>query len=314
MGKMDTLRVGDFARLFGVTVDDFSPAVRAMMLSTDFRFFHLPASRQSEIVAMIQERLGEDTPILAPAGRGRQPRWQEGWSENLAEFKASGYDVRALVPKYYDRPGAPVRLFGQYIEPASNLFELNVRQVFCRWLFEKYLVNAPAIHEFGCGSGMNLATLAIMYPDKKLFGYDWAEASRDIISTMRTGCGWNVRGNIFDLFAPSARVDYTPSDALLAFHALEQVGGAFEPFIQSVLEHPCVCFVHVDGIEELYDPQVATDALALQFSRKRNYLSGYLTRLRELEGQGRIQLMRVQRVHFGNLYHDAYSYIVWRPL
>ena len=218
------------------------------------------------------------------------------------------------MPKYYDRPGTPVRLLGEYVEPVSSQFELNLRRVFAQWLFEKYFIEASAVYEFGCGSGMNLAMLAQMYPKKQIVGLDWATASRDIVEVMRARCGWHVRGEVFDMFKPTMDGDFGAQSALLAFHALEQLGRNFDSFLQFVLERKFACFVHVDGIEELYDPHSPIDALALQFHRKRNYLSGYLSHLQKLVSVGSVQLVRVHRVHVGNLYHDAYSYIVWRPL
>jgi hypothetical protein len=64
---------------------------------------------------------------------------------------------------------------------------------------------------------------------------------------------------------------------------------------------------------ELYNQETLFDWLGAQYLEKRGYLAGYLTALRRLEDQGRIEILKIQRT-FGGLYHDGYSYVVWRPV
>ena len=64
---------------------------------------------------------------------------------------------------------------------------------------------------------------------------------------------------------------------------------------------------------ELYDPDNLVDYVAYRYHKQRGYLDGYLTRLRQLEAEGRIEILKTQRVYFGNLYHEGYSFIAWRP-
>jgi hypothetical protein len=50
------------------------------------------------------------------------------------------------------------------------------------------------------------------------------------------------------------------------------------------------------------------------YHRKRGYLSGFLPRLKSLEAEGRITILEAKRMFFGSLYHEGYSFVVWRPL
>ncbi len=43
----------------------------------------------------------------------------------------------------------------------------------------------------------------------------------------------------------------------------------------------------------------------------RNY-EPFLTRLKELEKEGRLEILKAQRIFFGSLYHDGYFLVVWR--
>jgi hypothetical protein len=93
---------------------------------------------------------------------------------------------------------------------------------------------------------------------------------------------------------------------------MEQLGSNFEPFLQYLLSNPVSLCLHLETIKELYDDRYLTDYLALKFDSKRGYLSGFLPRLQELEREGRVEILRAQRIFFGSLYHDSYSLIVWK--
>ncbi|HHT9159158.1 MAG TPA: hypothetical protein ACFYEH_04780, partial [Candidatus Brocadiaceae bacterium] len=54
------------------------------------------------------------------------------------------------------------------------------------------------------------------------------------------------------------------------------------------------------------------DYLALKFHTKRNYLNAYLTQLRSLESQGKMEIIKVHHQQFG-FYDDPHSYVVWKP-
>jgi hypothetical protein len=91
------------------------------------------------------------------------------------------------------------------------------------------------------------------------------------------------------------------------------VGPRHEAFLQFLLQQrPRVC-VHMEPMLELYDPRNDVDALAIQYHTTRGYLSGFLPRLWQLEAEGRIDMLQVQRMQFGSLFHEAYSIVVWRP-
>lgn len=298
------------ARLFGAEVEDFGPATREMVAGLDLGYSRLPANDRDNLILGILQRI--DSPELAPSGEGRKADWEKGWSENLNEFVASGCDPAKLIPKYYKKK-VPVRLDGDYAMPSGDDFVLHWTAVFRDWLFRKYLAEADAIYEFGCGPGAHLHCLASMFPDKRLYGLDWARASQEILSHLSKQHGGRIRGLHFDFFAPDPQVRLEPNSAVYTFGALEQVGDRHEPFLEFLLRQaPRVC-VNVECFSELYEAGSLPDHLALKYHQKRNYLDGYLTRLRQLDATGRIELLKVHHQSFGNLYHDSHSYAVWRP-
>ena len=64
---------------------------------------------------------------------------------------------------------------------------------------------------------------------------------------------------------------------------------------------------------ELYDESNLLDYLAMRFHVKRGYTEGYLPRLRELESQNKVEILKVKRLFFGSLYMEGYSCLIWRP-
>ncbi len=69
--------------------------------------------------------------------------------------------------------------------------------------------------------------------------------------------------------------------------------------------------INVETMYELYDDDTRFDDVARKYLDKRGYLKGLVGRLRELEREGLIQILDLQRT-FGSLFHEGYSYVVWR--
>lgn len=132
------------------------------------------------------KRIEKDTQVVAVPERTKV--WQDGWNENLQEFISSGYDLNALIPKYFHE-NVTLRLKQKFIKSDNLKFENNFENVFRAWLFKKYFAPYDTICEFGCGTGLNLIILAKMYPNKKIFGLDFVQSSVDIVNLLHEK--WN---------------------------------------------------------------------------------------------------------------------------
>ena len=297
--------------LFGGSEGEVREWCGEALTSADLAYDRLTQNtRDALILDLLQRMRGSG---FTRAGEDRIGDWQRGWSENLDEFRSSGFDIDALVPKYI-KPNHPVRLLGDWALPREPHFVRTYSRLFRAWLVRKYLAGAPTIYEFGCGPGSHLAYIAQQLPGTRLIGLDWAEASIHILTEMRRALGWKVEGHRFDFFRPDHDMRLEPDSAVLTFGALEQVGDRFGPYLDWLLERrPAIC-VHVEGIEELYDDTDLFDWMALSYHRHRGYLSGFLTRLRALEAEGRLMIDVAHRHRMGGGHDDTYSTVVWRPL
>lgn len=275
------------------------------------RFQYAPFTPEHEEILLATIR--DDLLHFTPAGPERKQQWEIGWRENLEAFRERK-TIGALVPKYY-RDYQPLRLHQHMVWPVTPRFELNWFVTLLAWLFKAYLGKTETVYEFGCGSGFNLAGLAYyMGRDKAYVGLDWAQASVDILDDVRHCWGLNIEGRQFDLFQPDYTLQLAPDSVVLTVATLEQTGRNYEEFLQYLLsQRPALC-VNIEPIVEWYDPDNDVDQTAILYHRARNYLEGFPQRLKELEREGRVEILKMKRSYFGSLYHEGYSQVIWRPL
>ena len=300
----------DFARSFGTTVGDIPDDCREFIAKTDFDYKILAGEERDKVILDVLRKIETDQQVIG--ARERQSTWEQGWSENLQDFIDSGYNINKLVPKFI-RPAQVIRLDRNYISPSNPNFELDYFSTFRLWLFLKYLKDPDSIYEFGCGSGFNLAVLAQLYPEKDLHGLDFVPSSRDIVNKLGEVHGWNMTGHIFDMTSPDENLEIAANSAIFTIGSIEQLASKFEAFLQFLLKHSPKLCIHVEPNIELYDENNLIDYLAIKFHRKRGYTENFLTRLRELEAQNEIEVLKVKRLFFGSLYMEGYSLLIWRP-
>ncbi|MGA1868161.1 MAG: hypothetical protein ACMUJM_06395 [bacterium] len=304
-----SLKASDFANLFGASEKEILTHCGEMISGMDFVYRTLGRQERDTLILKVLRYIYSKE--LTPAGQERLSEWEKGWDENFQQFVASGYDVDTLVPKYYKKD-VPVRLCRDFVQPINDDFVLHVTKVFRCWIFKKYLQNVASIYEFGCGPAHHLAFLTTIFPEKKLIGLDWTNASQKIINLLAQHNGWPIRYEYFNFFHPDTNLHMEPNSAVFTFGALEQIGGNHGPFLEFLLEKVPELCVHIEGIHELYNEDYLLDYLALKYHTRRNYLNGFLTRLRQLEKEERIEIIKVHHQQFGNLFDDPHSYVIWK--
>lgn len=306
-----TLQVSDFAALFGMTLEEVLGYAGNLFDGFDLKYKNIVSVERDALILSILKKIYDEN--LQASGTNRQSDWEKGWDENLNEFVSSGYDVTKLIPKYFKK-NVPIRLFNDYVLPADPDFVQKCCNIFRTCIFRKYFEPYENIYEFGCGSASNLARLAEIYPDKVLFGLDWASSSQEIINKLRDGLNINISGHKLDFFNPDLTFNLKEKSAVYTFGALEQVGARHDRFLNYLLaEKPSIC-VNVECLSELYDENILSDYLALRYHKRRNYLDSFLTSLKNKEESGLIAIDKVHHQQFGNMYGDTLSYVVWRPL
>jgi len=306
---MQTLSPAEMAKLFGCPVSEIHSACGELLQRVDLSYRLAEGAERDALLLDIVKRI--DSHSLRVAGEGRQDEWERGWGENLKELIETNFDVKALVPKYI-RPGEPVRLFRQLAIPAPRFIQ-DYTMVFRAWAFRKFLSEARTIYDFGCGPGSHLAYLASIFPNKRLVGLDWADASAKILKALASHYGWPIEGRRFDFFNPDPTLVFESGVAVMTYGALEQIGNRYEPFLNYLVDHKPVLCLHIEPLAELYDDTNLLDYFALRYHHQRKYLDGFLTTLRSLEASGKITIDAIHRHQFGTKFAETYSYVAWRP-
>ncbi len=301
----------ELEKLFGAAPHSLDRICKTYLRGRQLRYRPLTGRQRDALLLKIVQAVC--SPGLEACGSHRRPQWEKGWQWNLERFIAGGCRLEALVPRYY-KPVAPFRLNGQLYMATSRHLVRRVTEIFRTWIFERFFSQVQEIFEFGCGSGFHLARLAQLFPEKDIYGYDWTEASCRIIKLLRSKKGLRISGGHFDFYNPDSQLPVGSRSGVLTFGALEQVGRNFRPFLEFLLQKkPAVC-VHVECIAEFYDSGKLLDYLALVYHRRRNYLEGFWSALKELETQGRLKIVASHHQRFGNIFNDSHSYVVWQPL
>ena len=241
-----------------------------------------------------------------------QIAFDNGWRENLQELRFGDVSLDKLKPKYF-RQNKHLR-YNKALIVSDNLgLEHDLFVLARQLIFAKYLSPHKTIYEFGCGSCANLLLLSELFPEKVLHGLDWSESSVNIANLLAQRMGRALSGGLLDMLAPPETMELAPNSAVLTVHALEQLGTRHGPLLQFLLRAKPGIVVNYEPIEEFYEEGNLYDYLAMLYSRKRGYLSGYYSALRELESAGKIEIIEARRPCLGGILHEA-SLVVWRPI
>lgn len=276
----------------------------------DFSYHSLTSVEREESLIKTVSALLSDLPT---AGVHRQNDWESGWGQNLEELEQSS-DETSIIPRYFNKFNL-VRWQQELIAPVHKNMEHHMLGFILDWISDEFLSDCSNIYEFGAGTGHNLLRFRKRNDSATLWGLDWARSSQNIIQRIAERReDSNIRAQFFDYFNPDETFPLADSCAVVTVASLEQIGTRFEPFLTYLMKKNPRLVVHVEPIGELLDPNNLMDYLSLEYFKKRNYLSGYLTRLHELEASKKIKIIAAQRSYMGSFFIDGYSIIVWKPI
>ncbi len=305
--KTITLTPKDFTNLLE---KDLSPFVKNIIKKYNFQYTNVTEEERDAIIKKIVTTLLD--PFLIFSGKHRLGQWENGWAQNLKEF-SSNKKVLSIIPGYFGKYPF-VRIKQKWVKPKSKDFEYNMLGIILDWLFDKYMRGTDPIYEFGCGTGHNLMRLRGINSQSSLWGLDWATSSLKLIRTYAEEYDENLFAHKFDYFNPDKKFKLDKGSIIYTVASLEQIGDKYDKFIDYLLvQKPKLC-IHVEPIGEVLDENNLLDYLSKEYFKKRNYLNGFLTKLRELEKKGLVKIHKEQRTYIGSFFIEGYSVIVWSPI
>jgi SAM-dependent methyltransferase len=249
---------------------------------------------------------------LVKAGKDRSIQWEDGWLENFQLFQKSG-QFTDLIPKYHSKNDI-AKINGKIVKTYSEYFDYYLNSFFVDSILLKYADQYGKIFDFGCGTGYHLFRLERYDPSKQYFGLDWTKASQSIIeSYSKHQNKTNITGINFNYFDPDYSVDVKDS-LIYTVASLEQIGENHDKFIDFILKKkPGLC-INFEPIEEVLDENNLIDYLTIKYFNKRNYLKNYLTKLKSLEKEGKVEILSIKRLNYGSKFIEGHTLIIWKPI
>lgn len=304
---MSKLTFKDFEDLFKEPLSDF---MREKIREYSLEYYDITNAERDTCIKKIVAALIDKN--LVKAGEHRFAQWEDGWKENLKNV-LENQEISSIIPNYFGKYDY-VRINRKFVKPASKDFEYRTLCVIVDWIFDKYMREADAIYEFGCGTGYHLLRARKVNLTASLWGLDWTTASQEIIKQIASKMvDPKLYAHRFDYFSPDMDFSLDSNSVVYTVASLEQIGSKFKKFIKYLISNKPKLCIHVEPISELLEENNLIDYLSIEYFKKRNYLNGFLTYLRSLEATGEIKILKAQRTFVGSLFIEGYSIVAWTP-
>lgn len=300
----------DFLRMFDCHLDELPEQLLSGLNQVDTEYREANLAELEEYVLCVLNLI--NLPDTTRTKEENLEAFEKGWGENLESIISGKISLENLKPKYFR--GSKFLRYSKKLIITDNLdLEYDLFTLARYLIFNKYLSRVEDIYEFGCGSCQNLFMLSEMFPSKRLYGLDWANASTRIAGLLSESQNRKIAGIVFDMMNPCPDIVLKPHSAVFTIHALEQLGKEHEELLSFILAAKPDIVFHYEPIVEFYDQDNLLDYLAVLYSQKRKYLSGFWPVLCKLQEQNKIEILESRRPYLGGVIHEA-SLIVWRPL
>lgn len=251
-------------------------------------------------------------------GKNDSTIWQKGWGEVYDHVKnQENFNITSLKPQYVNKHNI-IRIDGEYATSISQDLMFNYDLILRKAIFYKYLSGAKKIVEFGCGTGTTQMILVELFKkyNTKLHATDWSQPALKIIDLISQKLDYPISSSLFNMLDLNGwdKLEIDHDTAILTVHAMEQLGDGYDNLIKNILAAKPKFCLHLEPMDEMYNADYFPDYLALNYHKKRNYLNGFYTKLKELEKSGKIKIDHCQRLQFGDRYHETYNILQWRVL
>lgn len=271
----------------------------------------ISTQEQQQLLAKADKQLHQDMRVCSRESRGV---WELGWGEVRDRMHNSGTASEVLKPQYSNYQY--FRLFDEYVRSNDSMFEEHTYSMLRAALFNAHFQETSTIVEFGSGTGTSLLLLDKCIENAVIHTCDWAEASNDICRSLAVDCRNEVHVHNVDLFTMKGAepLQSLSQSTVFSFHTFEQLGDDFDSALAFLLAMKPSKIVQLEPFDEVYDDSNVFDLVAKEYHYKRNYLSGYVNRLKELEAEGRVHIQTLQRLSFGSMFHEGYNLLIWKTL
>jgi hypothetical protein len=303
---MKKITIKDIEDVVGFSI---SNDCKKLIESFDLTYRELTKEERDSVILNIINVVNDD---IEYAGKHRLEKWEKGWYENFELLKQTK-DVNSLIPKYFNKHNI-ARWKGDFIKCKTEYFDYKLHIILVDAILHKFVgTNYSSLYEFGCGPAYHLLRFGKFNPEVNLIGLDWATASQDIIKEINDlGINNKITGYNFDYFKPDYNINIAPNSAIFTCASLEQIGENYKEFVDYLIsKQPNLC-IHFEPSSELLNENSLVDKLSILYFNKRKYLKGYLTYLKQLEQENKIEIINTQRLQGGSYFIEGYPVIIWK--
>jgi hypothetical protein len=303
--KLTNISKNDFS-----FIKDFPKYIEDKLNELDLKYRFPNNKERDEAILENIKYLIEEEPVVA--GDDRINIWENGWSENLEEYKETG-DLLSIAPKYLGKHKIQ-RLNGKFIIPESENFEIHLVSIFQLIIFDKYLKEYSNIYEFGAGTGHNLLRVRSINKNANLYSMEWTKAGVDLINYVAKDLNDDkLFGILFDNTKPNYDIKLGLNSAVYTFAALEQLGDRTDKIIDYWLTNKPAIIINIEPMREVLDNNELLQYLSSQYCKKRGYIKSYTQKLKSLENKGLVKVHEIIKPNMGGLFIDNYSIVIWSP-
>jgi hypothetical protein len=303
---MKKLTVEEIEKVIGF---ELSNNCKKMLEEFNLQYRELNQSERDNVILHILNVLNDDIEYV---GKHRLEKWENGWYENL-ELLKQYKNVNSLVPKYFGKYDV-ARWKGDFVKAGTEFFEYKLHILLVDAFLHKYVGKKyENLFEFGCGPAYHLLRFGNYNKDINLIGLDWTQASQKIIEEInKLGINNKIKGYNFNYFSPDYNIDIPKNSAIFTCASLEQIHENYKDFVDYLIsKKPEIC-IHFEPSAELLNENNLVDKLSIMYFNKRKYLKNYLTYLRQLEKENKIEILLSQRIFGGSYFIEGYPVIIWK--
>ena len=303
---MKKITIKDIEDVVGFSI---SNDCKKLIKSFNLTYRELTKEERDSIILNIINVINND---IEYAGKHRLEKWEKGWYENFELLKQTK-DINSLIPKYFNKHNI-ARWKGDFTKCETEYFDYKLHIILVDAILHKFVgTNYSSLYEFGCGPAYHLLRFGKFNPEVNLIGLDWAMASQDIIKEINDlGINNKITGYNFDYFKPDYNINIAPNSAIFTCASLEQIGENYKEFVDYLIsKQPNLC-IHFEPSSELLNENSLVDKLSILYFNKRKYLKGYLTYLKQLEQENKIEIINTQRLQGGSYFIEGYPVIIWK--
>lgn len=301
------ITINDIEETVGFKISD---SCKNLIELFDLTYTELPKEERDGVIVNILKTVVDDN--LEYVGKHRLEKWEKGWYENLELLKQEK-NVNSLIPKYFNKYNV-ARWKGDFIKCQTEYFDYKLHIILVDAFLHHYVGNNyENLYEFGCGPAYHLLRFGEYNKNINLIGLDWTKSSQNIIKQINEfGINTKIKGYNFNYFNPNYSINIEKNSAIFTCASLEQINEDYKDFINYLIDKkPDLC-IHFEPETDLLNKNNLVDKLSIMYSSKRKYLKNFLSYLKSLESQGKVEVILAKRIFGGSYFIEGYQPIVWK--